>query len=291
MSELADRISELTSGNEHGYTATPIADVRLFRSEISSGRQAYVYDPCICIVAQGRKIGHVHGSSVCYDANNYLVNTMLAPMACESFGTPAAPLLGLTISVNIGAVYDLVNHLSEVTTDTELPPIADTAEMDAPLRDAVTRLVRCLHDDTEARVLGPGLVREVLFRVLRGSQGCMLLALANRHGAYARVAKVIDVIHRDYTSTLDVEQLAVTADMSQSTFHRTFKKLCGDSPLQYVKKLRLEQARLLIVDQGLLINQAAEQVGYESASQFSREFKRHFGCTPASLANHAASVA
>ena len=283
MTALAELINSLTTND--GYTNTPLDDVRLFRSESATGRQAYVYEPCICIVAQGKKVGHVHGTSVRYDANNYLVNTMLAPIACESFGTPTEPLLGLSIAVNISTVYDLVNQLSNVTLERDLPPISDTAEMEPALQDAVIRLVRALHDDTEARILGPSLIREILFRVLCGSQGCMLLALANRHGAYARVAQIIDILHRDYTTTIDIDSLSATADMSASTFHRTFKKLCGDSPLQYVKKLRLEEARRLIVDDGIQINRASERVGYESASQFSREFKRHFGCTPAAMAN------
>jgi transcriptional regulator GlxA family with amidase domain len=117
----------------------------------------------------------------------------------------------------------------------------------------------------------------------------MLQALANRNGAYARVARAIDVMHRDVASLLDIDGLADLAGMSASTFHRTFKRLCTDSPLQYLKKLRLEKARGLIVHDGILVHQAAEQVGYESASQFSREFKRRYGCTPASLVNKGGS--
>jgi transcriptional regulator GlxA family with amidase domain len=155
--------------------------------------------------------------------------------------------------------------------------------MDKDMADATTRLVKCLQSETEAQILGPGLVREILYRALCGAQAPVLYSLAMHSGTFSQVARVLKYIQSDYAGKMDVEQLADNARMSASAFHRAFKEVTSESPMQYLKKVRLTRARDLMVQENLKAYIAADQVGYESSSQFSREFKRYFGQSPAEM--------
>jgi AraC-like DNA-binding protein len=153
-----------------------------------------------------------------------------------------------------------------------------------PLTDelisATIRLLECLKDPLDSRILGNQTVREIIYRVLCGEQGGALRALAARHSHFGQIAKVLRRIHSEYNTKLDVESLASEANMSVSTFHHNFKAVTAASPLQYLKSIRLHKARMMMVQDGLNASTAAGTVGYESPSQFSREFKRFFGNSP-----------
>jgi transcriptional regulator GlxA family with amidase domain len=155
--------------------------------------------------------------------------------------------------------------------------------MNEDMADAISRLLKCLQLETESQILGPGLVREILYRALCGTQAPVLYSLAMHSGTFSQVAHALKVMQSDYAAKLDVEQLASTAHMSSSAFHRAFKEITSDSPMQYLKKLRLTKARDFIVQKSMKAYIAADKVGYESSSQFSREFKRYFGQTPAEM--------
>jgi AraC-like DNA-binding protein len=144
----------------------------------------------------------------------------------------------------------------------------------------VERLASCLNSPIDCDVIGKGLVREVLYHVLKGPQVAPLFALVSHNTHLSRMERVLKHLHSNFQNHLDVEQLAGMANMSPSTFHRNFKQITASSPIQYVKKIRLSRARELLLDQGLKVKQAAAQVGYESSTQFSREFTRYFGQSP-----------
>jgi AraC-like DNA-binding protein len=152
--------------------------------------------------------------------------------------------------------------------------------LDCRLSETAVRLLECLSDPVEARILGPQIVREITYRVLCGNQGGALRAAAALHSRFGQVNVALQRIHAEYAKNLTVEELAGAAGMSQSTFHQNFKAVTSTSPLQYLKLIRLHKARMLMVYEGLRAGTAAERVGYESPSQFSREFKRFFGATP-----------
>ena len=135
-------------------------------------------------------------------------------------------------------------------------------------------------------MLGRQTVREIVYRVLRGEQGGSLRALASRDDHFARVARVLKHIHAEYAKPLSAEEMARRAGMSVSAFHHNFKLVTASSPLQYLKRIRLDQARRLMAHDGYNASTAARAVGYESPSQFSREFKRLFGVTPVEEAEH-----
>jgi len=271
-----------------GPSGSRLDGVLFFQETTHVPRRPMVYNPGICIVVQGHKIGYLGGQTFRYDANHYLVTSVTMPFECETFASPEEPLRGLYIDIDMGQLRDLIGRMDlhpGVGNGGErtLPRGIGPAVMDEGMLDAVTRLVRCLQTETEAHILGPGLVREILYRALCGSQAPVLYALALHSGTFSQMALVLKIMQNDYAKKLDVEQLADTAHLSVSAFHRAFKEITSDSPMQYLKKIRLSKAKDLMVQESLKAYMAADRVGYESSSQFSREFKRHFGYSPAEM--------
>jgi len=271
-----------------GASESRLKGVRFFKETQHIPRRPMVYDPGICIVVQGHKIGYLGGQKFQYDASNYLVTSVTMPFECETFASPEEPLLGLYIDIDMGQLNDLIGRLglqAEIGSVNEkgLPRGIGPAVMDEDMADATMRLIKCLQSEAESQILGPGLVREILYRALFGTQAQVLYSLAMHSGAFSQVARALKLMQNDYAEKLDVERLASMARMSPSAFHRAFKEITSDSPMQYLKKVRLTKARDLIVQENIKAYIAADQVGYESPSQFSREFKRYFGQSPAEM--------
>ena len=286
MSEIAKLLERFDLAE--GFSETPIKGVRLFKALQHIPRTPLLYDPGICIVAQGHKIGYLGGQVFQYDADNYLVVSVSIPFECETFASPDKPLLGLYIDVDMTQLHDLISYLGHQTQlrdakRGDLPQGVGPAHLDREMADATVRLLRCLQSDTDAQVLGPGRVREILYRTLCGTQAAVLYALAAHNGNFSRVAHALKLIQTDFAKKLDIERLAREAGMSVSAFHRAFKEITSDSPMQYLKKIRLNRAKDFLMQEDIKAYIAADKVGYESASQFSREFKRYFGKSPAEM--------
>ncbi len=221
-----------------------------------------------------------------FDADQYLVVAIPMPFSSATEATPEQPFLGLTIQVDRTTLADLVFAIDQ--SDVEVPAAAKgmmTTRMDACLRDTVLRLLETLGSPLEARVLGPAIVREICFRVLMGEQDAAMRAALTGQGKFGRIAKALRRIHSDYAASIDVGLLAAEASMSVPAFHVHFKAVTHCSPIQYVKSARLHQARLLMARNDMTAQAACAQVGYESPSQFSREFKRFFGRSPSQEAD------
>jgi len=287
MSEIAELLTRFPL-SDFGFTESRLAGVNFFKSNQHIPRSPLVYEPGIIIVAQGHKVGYLGGQKFQYDANHYLVVSVTMPSECETFATPEEPLLGLRIDVDMAQLHDLIGRMglqAEIghTNEKGLPRAIGPAVMDEDMANAISRLLRCLQSETESQILGPGLVREILYRALCGTQAPVLYSLAMHSGTFSQVARALNIMQREYAGKLDVEQLADKARMSASAFHRAFKEITSDSPMQYLKKIRLTKARDLMVQESMKAYIAADQVGYESSSQFSREFKRYFGQSPADM--------
>ena len=280
---------------ENGASQSLLQGVRLFKETRHVPKQPMVYSPGLCIVVQGHKIGYLGGHKFRYDASQYLVTSVTMPFECETFASREEPLRGLYIDIDMVQLRELIGQITMHTEagaggDRSLPRGIGPASMDAAMLDAIMRLLKCLHAKAEACILGPGLVREILYRALCGAQAPALHARARHSGVFSQVARALEMMQRDYAENLDVEQLAKTAHLSVSAFHRAFKEITSDSPMQYLKKIRLGRAKELMVQERMKAYIAAEKVGYESPSQFSREFKRYFGQSPAELMREARTL-
>jgi len=277
---LAELLSELARGE--GFSPSRLPGVKFMRSTQHVPRSPIAYEPSIVIIAQGRKSGHLGGKTFIYDAHRYLVLAVPLPFECETEGSAGEPLLGVAIGVTPALVAELLMQMEQPAPANDARPQAiESTALDDPLYDATVRLLECLRTTDDSRILGPQIVREITYRVLLGALGQNLRALARPHSHFGQISRVLQRIHTDYARTYDLESLAREAGMSVSTFHLHFKAVTAWSPLQYLKNVRLHKARMLMVHEGLNASTAALQVGYESASQFSREFKRFFGDGPA----------
>jgi AraC-like DNA-binding protein len=264
------------------FLTTSVEGLYLFRIEHSFSRTPYSYNSEIIILAQGEKQVYLGEDVYAYDASHYLVLPVPLPAECEGITEPGKPILGLTISIDPIEVGEILREM--VDNQKEMQSLSKgiyAAPMNEALYDATIRLLQAISDPLDRRVLAPMIKREIIYRVLQGEKGEVLQAVAHRNKRFFQIAKVLQKIHESYRNDFDVETLARELDMSSSTFHHSFKAVTDTSPLQYIKNVRLHKARTLMIQGGLNANMAAIQVGYESPSQFSREYKRFFGMTPA----------
>ncbi len=276
--------NQLATGE--GYTATALDDVRLTRAHSSSTKTPVISDPCIAIVLQGRKRAYFGNDVLQFDADHYLVVAVPMPFTSATEASEEEPFLGLSIRVDRTTLADLMFAIDQSDNEiAAMPKGMMCTRMDERLRDTVLRLLEALTSPLDARVLGPAIVREICYRVLIGEQGAAMRAALTSQGQFGRIAKALRRIHADYAADIDVGMLAAEASMSVPAFHVHFKSVTHCTPIQYVKSARLHQARLLMVRSEMTAQAAAAQVGYESPSQFSREFKRFFGRSPGEEAN------
>ncbi|EKM6456700.1 AraC family transcriptional regulator [Cronobacter dublinensis] len=266
---------------QQGYTRSLLDTVRFMRSDRALPRTPVLYEPCIVIVCQGCKRGYLADNVYTYNASHYLVLSVPLPFSTETDATPQEPLLAVAVGLDMTVIADLVLTLDGGQGARATPPegILSTP-LDEPLADTTLRLLRALSHPQEAQILGPAIVKELYYRVLMGEQGGAIRAALASVGKFSRIARVLQRIHTDYAGRLDVATLAAEAGMSAPAFHAHFKAVTRNSPVQYIKAVRLHQARLMMIRDNLSAATAAVRVGYESPSQFNREFRRLFGRTP-----------
>jgi len=279
---MAALLSHLAKGE--GFSESRLPGVRFMRSSRKVPRSPIAYQPSIVIVGQGRKLGHLGTQSFTYDPTNYLVLSVPLPFECETFGSPEEPMLGVSVGVTPALIAELLMQMDNPPA-AEHPQSIHASPLDPGLSDTAVRLLEALGSAEGARILGPQLVREIAYRALLLEQGGTLRALGAPHTHFGQITRALNRIHSEYAEALDMTTLASEAGMSVSTFHTHFKSVTSSSPLQYLKNIRLHKARMLMVHEGTTAAVAAREVGYESASQFSREFKRYFGDGPAAEAN------
>ncbi|AHK18621.1 AraC family transcriptional regulator [Yersinia similis] len=280
QAQMADKIARLAQGD--GLTPSTVSGVKILYSTVHQPRTPVMYTPSVVIIFQGHKVGYLGSKVFQYDPKNYLILSVPLPFECETFASPEIPLAGISIQVDSRMLQDLMMSMGD--DELEKPPGNTSGVNSAPLTEemlcATERLLDVMSIARDARVLGPQIVREILYYVLCGSCGGALQALVNRHGHFNQITKTLRHIENQFADNLSVEQLAAEVNMSVSAFHHNFKAVTNTSPLQYLKSYRLHRARMMMLHDGLKASTAAIKVGYESASQFSREFKRYFGHTP-----------
>jgi AraC-like DNA-binding protein len=278
--ELAARVARLTPFDGTHQTALPW--LSLIRNSVPTVCMATVYQPCLAIVVQGRKRALLNDEVFFYDALNYLVVSVTLPAMGQVLeASVERPYLCLRLNLDLEEIAHLVLELGE-----RGPSLAATdrglfvARMDEALLDTVLRMVKLLETPEDAAVLGPVVQREIYYRMLRGDLAHRLLDLAQVDSGTHRIVRAIEWLKQHYAAPLRIEELADALHMSSSALHHRFKAVTAMSPLQYQKQLRLHEARRLMFADGIDCATAGHRVGYESPSQFSREYRRLFGAPP-----------
>lgn len=275
---------------EEGVTETKYPGLILGRFNRPVPRYPLVYSPSICVVAQGRKQVYSANERVVYDPLHYLVVALPLPLEAEVvIASPKRPFLALALEIDMSMIGKLLLEMAEeeqLKEDNRSGKAIYTSNMNNDLLNAVERLLHALENPVTLRILGPGAVWEILYHVLKGEQGTFLRSIVLRNGGSKSITRVVRYLQKNYSKQHNITSIAGYAGMSKSTLHHVFERFVGQSPIQYLKKIRLHQARLMMVGNGYNASEAAHGVGYNSTSQFSREFKRQFGLPPSRAAEN-----
>jgi AraC-like DNA-binding protein len=278
--DLAARIARLAPVDGAHQSAIPA--LALSRGSVPTMCTPAVYQPSLGFVVQGRKRALLREEVFQYDALHYLVVSVTLPaMGQVVEASIERPFLALRLNLDLEEIARLLLELGDCGA---APVAADrglfVARMDEPLLDAVLRLVKLLDTPQDIAVLAPVVQREIYYRVLRGDLGRRLIDVAEGDGGNRRIVRAIEWLKDRYARPLRIEEMAEAVYMSPSALHHRFKAVTAMSPLQYQKQLRLHEARRLMFAEGIECAIAGHRVGYESPSQFSREYRRLFGASP-----------
>lgn len=274
----------LRASSSAPMTPTAIPSLQVLRADHSGERIHSVLRPSLCFLVQGAKEVTVGEEVLRYQAGEFLFSTVELPVTGEVVqAAPGRPYLCLMVEIDLAVVFELASAAAGFFAAPSSPERAIfVGQSDDLMTHAFLRLMTCLGHRMDVEVLAPIILREITFRLLMGPYGDTLRELVVVGSQTQRVAKAIDRLKHEFQRPLRVEELAQVAGMSASSFHQHFKKVTALSPLQYQKQLRLQEARRLLLGDAGGAGDVAFRVGYESPSQFSREYARFFGVSPSS---------
>ncbi len=274
MSELRDLIARHC---HDAVTPTAIPRLVLSRSETATTLYAALYHPLFCVVAQGRKRVFLGDQEFYYDPATFLVASADLPVTGQVI---EAPCLGCTLALEPGMLTALLLEMPPVARTNAAATALGVNPLEGDLLDPLLRLLRLLDRPQDIAVLAPLVEREILYRLLCGPRGETLRQLARPDSRLSQISRAIEAIRRRYDQPLRIEELARLAHMSATSFHRHFRAMTALSPLQFQKQIRLQEARRLLLSRDVDAARVSFDVGYESPSQFSREYHRFFGKPP-----------
>ncbi|HTF84508.1 MAG TPA: AraC family transcriptional regulator [Cellvibrio sp.] len=275
-----EQLCNLVNRAEPRRTETGIPRLAMVKGEIPAHKLAAVYEPMINLVVQGSKILTIGEQVLHYNPASYFVMSVDLPATGKVVAaSPDKPYMAISLTISAAVVAEMMVNDPKLPVPDEARGFSVCA-MNDRLMDAWCRLLQLMDTPQDIPALAPLYERELLYLVLQGPQGWLLQEIASAGSALTRIHKSIQWIRQHYHQTLPVEQLADVAGMSASAFHRHFKHITDLSPLQYQKQMRLLEARRLLLENQQSAGDIAYQVGYESPSQFSREYARFFGLPP-----------
>jgi AraC-like DNA-binding protein len=279
---IRDELVSLAAGlaPRRGYNPTALAPVRILRTEAVLHDVPVLYKPGAVFVLQGHKEGLLDGEIYSYDEDHYLAVSLPVPFRMTSQASPERPLFAVYVEFDMQMAAEIA---MEVEKHTKLARAKvrslQSSRMSADIEDVLLRMLKSFYSIVDAAVLGSALLRELHYRVLVGPQGGAIVAALQQRGVSGKLMQSLAWLRENLGSEIAVADLASAVGMSVPSYHVHFKDLTGSSPMQYVKAMRLHEARLMVARKSATISQVARSVGYASAAQFSRDFKRHFGRT------------
>ncbi|HBH7905761.1 AraC family transcriptional regulator [Vibrio parahaemolyticus] len=277
LAKLIDR----WTGNGNQYD-TPISGLRFSRWTTPTPPTSYTHNPSICLIAQGRKRVLLGEESFIYDANHFLISSVDLPIIANIIeASEEQPYLGLIMELDLTEISQLiVDSELAFTQSKEAQKGIAVGELSESLLDAFVRLAELLDEGQNIKILAPIIKREIFYRLLMSEQGTRLHQIVTAGSHSHQIAKAIDWLKNNFVKPLSVGDLASFTGMSKSSFYTHFRSMTSMTPLQFQKKLRLSEARRLMLTENLDAMAATFKVGYESPSQFSREYSRLFGAPP-----------
>nr|WP_259672408.1 AraC family transcriptional regulator [Rhizobium sp. NLR12b] len=263
-----------------GYNQTAVSSVRILRTEAVLNDIPVLYKPGAVFVLQGSKQGILEGEVYLYDEDHYLAVSVPVPFRMTSKASPQRPLLAVYLEFDMQLAAEIAMQVERLAGPADAKPRGLlSSRMDSGIEDVLLRLLTALGSPVEVAVLGDSILRELQYRVMVGPQGGAVIAALQRKGTSGKLVESVAWLRQNYAGEVAVADLAREVGMSVPSYHVHFKNLTGSSPMQYVKAMRLHEARLLIARQSGTIAEVAASVGYVSPAHFSRDFKRHFGRT------------
>ncbi len=265
-----------------GVHTTALEALKIVRRDRTTEALPTVYSPCVCFVLQGEKNVWSGKKVFRYNSSTYLVSCLDIPATSQvAVATPQHPFVCLMLELQPSLVYEILQETSPVRPQRVEPEGGLFVEKVTPeLAGAFARLVRTLESPKDLKVLAPAIIREIHYRLMDSRFGARVQLLGVVGSKTQRIGKVVEQLKRDFASPLKVTDLARLAHMSPSAFHQHFREVTNMSPLQYQKQIRLQEARRLLFTATTDAADVAYKVGYESPSQFSREYRRLFGQPP-----------
>lgn len=259
-----------------------IPELYLYRTEVTTDVTPVVYDPSLCIMLQGEKEVYLNNDKLVYDPLSYLLVPVTVPVSGKVIKASVnKPYLALKMTIDLKKLADLVIDLGgRVERSKDQVKAMSVGRVDEALLSAVSRMVQLLDKPSDIPVLYPLLKREILYRLLLGDLGSQLRDFMLLDSQGHRISKVIEILRKKFNEPLRIKDLADEVHLSESALFQAFKAVTAMSPLQYQKKLRLNEARRIMLHEGIEAATASYKVGYESPSQFSREYSRLFGAPP-----------
>lgn len=277
LAQIIERYAE-----KDGVHPTAIQSLFFLRDSKASEPRHGVYTPSLCMVVQGAKEVWLAQEHFRYSPADYLVASVLLPVTAQvTEATPDVPYLGFKLEFTTSQIFEVLRDSGiRVKSKGNSKRAMFVSQTESSLLDAVVRLARLLDNPKDIPVLAPLFTKEILYRVLQGHNGSVLEQMVMEGSPSNQISDVIEQITNNYTDSIRIEELAETANMSVSSLHRHFKEVTAMSPIQFQKQLRLQEARRLLLNESADATEVAFRVGYESPSQFSREYSRMFGLPP-----------
>ncbi|HHF2872175.1 TPA: AraC family transcriptional regulator N-terminal domain-containing protein [Vibrio diabolicus] len=280
IEKLAKHIEKWANGANQYDTEIP--GLRFSRWATPTPPTSYTHNPSICLIAQGRKRVLLGEDSFVYDANHFLISSVDLPIIANIIeASEDKPYLGVIMELDLTEISQLIVD-SELTFNQskEAQKGIAVGELSEPLLDAFLRLIELLDEGQSIKILAPIIKREIFYRLLITEQGARLNQIVTAGSHSHQIAKAIDWLKNNFVEPLSVSELAAYSGMSKSAFYTHFRSMTSMTPLQFQKKLRLSEARRLMLTENLDAMATTFKVGYESPSQFSREYSRLFGAPP-----------
>ncbi|RXJ98966.1 hypothetical protein CRV02_12270 [Arcobacter sp. CECT 8989] len=270
--------------NNQGYADTLIKDIKLFRISCNEDILPLLYNRGFIFIGRGMKKGYIAEREFINTPDDYLMITSPQPIECETCIYDEHSMIGLYVNLDMNRLRRIVSKYNEFSkysdTNKKVPYNVVCNKRTDEITDVFYRLLKILQSELDSKMLASSILDELYFRILEDTSGYILQQLCEHGSSFSRVSKVIEFIHKNLKEKICIEEMAELAGMSPNNFHRIFKEALNDTPVQYIKKVRLNKARQLILHENMKAVKASEEVGYDSPTQFNREFKRYFGASP-----------